>query len=411
MLHVVPGVHRYDSDMGKIHGERIAFICKNGAPIKTVFVKDYAYDGDTMFGGGLVSRKRKSAEASLVKRNDTPFSIPKAAKTTDSSSAPSSSDSSNQSKLADAIEMLAPIPEEKLRELAYSISPDDYETVEVALQVIRSGNVDSIFKMTNGKEVAKFIGQLFSAVSTAPQNDVGGAAAGSLNSNSNYEETKHLELNPDDHLSFFPAYAKDTFQICVAGPTGVGKSGFSAQIARLYRDEHKIEWRDPRDHKKGRKHLIYIWAYAPNDTMYDGIDGVEWIKIADSLTTHPPDTDEFVDCFHIFDDIEKIRGEIGYTIRHFRDEVLQNGRKKHEPCISILHELFNGLESRCTINECGALVVFPGGNGHAINKVCRGKYEMDAEEARYVQTRRTRWVMIKRNHPRGLITPLEIRLW
>lgn len=418
MLKVVKGVRQLNEDhpTGKDpdYGERIAFICKDGVPFKTVYAKDYDYKGDTVFQGiGAAADGDDGAPEDSEDDLDEDFpggaSFRKRPRYNEEKPAARKKQLKNISQaedvnLLEALELLKLVDP---LEIGAYLKGEGVSAVgrEVVLEMVRQESTKPMQLADKGERLF-----IYEKIMTAKEffKDKIDPAFGAEDGG------KEIILPEDGNLTFFPTYATKAFQMCVAGPTGVGKSVFCRQTAQLYRDEHALI--QPK-RQKGEKedptplHRIIVWAYAPNDEAYSDISGLEYIPIDEELVKHPPNTDDYRDALHIFDDVEKIRDEVGYVVRHFRDEVLQNGRKKHMSCLSIIHELFNGLESRGTLNECGSLTVFVGGNREPIVKACKQKYCMSKEETAFVLSHPTRWVNIRRNQPRGCITPLHIRLW
>jgi len=243
----------------------------------------------------------------------------------------------------------------------------------------------------------------------------------------------HLPSSGNDVL--VPASSDSTFRFAVPGPTGVGKSVWVGQYCKIYRVEHpwiasreKKRKRDDELHEdeddedeedehsharrtKSINYRINVFTFFEHDKAYDGIDGLFYIKLdKDLLTSGRLSQDLFKNSLCIFDDVEALTGALKEVVIEFRDQCLKTGRKKEISTISVIHEMFGGIETRPTWKESEGVVVFPRADTKNIENLLKGKYGMPKAEIAYVINQKTRAVFLKRTHPRALITRTKIKV-
>lgn len=195
-----------------------------------------------------------------------------------------------------------------------------------------------------------------------------------------------------------PIPIKAPFQLCIYGPTGVGKSYWAS-----YNSMAAYERFYP-------SNPIFVWSFFQDgDPAFDKRRNVQYVKIDDSLLHDPPQTEEFENSLMVFDDIESLNGDLREVVTKFRDQCLACGRKQNISVIAIAHEIFGGMTSRSSILECEQIVLFNQGVVEPIEKLMRKKYGMPKDVVNFVLNSKTRWVMIKRSFPQAIITPREIK--
>lgn len=235
---------------------------------------------------------------------------------------------------------------------------------------------------------------------------------------------QEVTVPQDSRQILITASAIPTFRTAVPGPTGVGKSVWVAKRCETYRMEYP--WSERLERKKSRKgdntdedcehdsdmrddgpvnHRINIFSFFDHDPAYDGIEGLFYIPLnKDLLDGGGLEQDAFRHSLCVFDDVDALTGPLREMVLEFRDQCLKTGRKKDISCISVIHEMFGGISTRPTWKESEELVVFPRADTAQIVNLLVRKYGMPKNEIGFILSQKTRSVLIKRTHPRVVIT-------
>ena len=238
----------------------------------------------------------------------------------------------------------------------------------------------------------------------------------------------------ESHI-FMPASANSTFRMTVAAMSGAGKSVLVGKFLKLYRLEHPAEKRrkkfkraptapkglgmkdfaykkqdDDDDEEKRPEFRIYVISFKREDPAYENIEGLVFISVDDEFLTNPPTYEMFTNSCVCFDDVESLRGKYQEAALTLRDQIFKCGRKDEISIISIIHEMFDRDATKTSWSESEYVVVFPRADTSMVIKLLDQKFFMSKEDIQTIIGQKTRWVMIKRTHPRAIITPSLIQL-
>ena len=177
----------------------------------------------------------------------------------------------------------------------------------------------------------------------------------------------------------------------VFGATGSGKSFFIGKWLKEYVKKHP-------------KNSIFVFSPIRDDSAYDEIKNVKYVKIDDTLLDDPLDVDEFADCVLVFDDTEAIKQkQICDEITRFRDNVLTTGRHRNITGVVVSHVILNGPQTKHILNECEYITVFPRSNFCAISNLCRRYFSFERDQLNWLKSVPSRHVTIRRSYPTTVI--------
>lgn len=178
----------------------------------------------------------------------------------------------------------------------------------------------------------------------------------------------------------------------VAGPSGSGKSYFSAQLAAEYLKLHK-----------GEDRPIYVFSALDEDA--DSLDKkigdkLRRIVINDDLVTRPIDYKEFANSLVIFDDVDSISGPQRKAIDLIKDQILTMGRHFSISAICCSHLLADHKSTRLQLAESHVITFFHGSTSPAQLRYCLEKYVgASKDEVKKIAKLKSRSISIFRQYP------------
>lgn len=209
---------------------------------------------------------------------------------------------------------------------------------------------------------------------------------------------KFLDIGKKHTFELIPH--NESTRLCVMGPSGVGKSTLTAKFLEQYK-------------KKYKKNKIFIISPTQDDAAYDKLkQHIQYIKIDESLIADPMDFTEFDHCCILFDDAEMLssKKELNHAIELFRNQCLENGRKRNISTIVINHTCQNGSQTKKVLNECDLIMLWPKSNNNAVSKLCKTYYGFGKEELEYCKNVKSRHIVVKRSYPQAIMSEHEIKL-
>lgn len=171
-----------------------------------------------------------------------------------------------------------------------------------------------------------------------------------LNKSDDKGKTK-IVLPLDCRFELIPQQKKRGRQIWyICGPSGVGKSWLSVEIARNYQKLFP-----------GRK--VYLVSKLDADDTIDRIPNLIKLDHLD-FKDNPPDINKLKNSLIIFDDIDSIVGEDGKAIATFVDDIATMGRSHTEEqggisMIYISHAITSYKRTRILLLESHFKILFP----------------------------------------------------
>jgi len=220
--------------------------------------------------------------------------------------------------------------------------------------------------------------------------------------NDEEDDTENLSkiIDIGNKHKFELAIPEKSFRMAIFAPSGAGKSTFCATVITNYKIKHK-------------KNKVYMISPTKDDEAYDSVKkNIEYIKIDDSLLSDPLNFTEFNDCLIVFDDTEVLstNQQLNSALEMFRNQILENGRKRNISCIVINHVGQNGLQTKKVINECDLVVLFPKSNFSSVSRLTKQYYGFSKNELEYIRAIRSRWIVIKRTYPQAILSEHALKI-
>jgi len=195
------------------------------------------------------------------------------------------------------------------------------------------------------------------------------------------------------------AIPQESFRMAIFAPSGAGKSTFCATVITNYKIKHK-------------KNKVYMISPTKDDEAYDSVKNIEYIKIDDSILSDKLSFTEFQDCLIVFDDSELLSNSkpINSAIEIFRNQILENGRKRDISAIIINHVAQNGFQTKKVLNECNIVILYPKSNFSLVSRLTKQYYGFGKEELDYIRSVRSRWIAVKRSYPQSILSEHALKI-
>lgn len=209
-----------------------------------------------------------------------------------------------------------------------------------------------------------------------------------------YYTRNHGQPELKAQKEFIPLWYGDALLYC-CGRRGSGKSTFCNMYLHSYANA-----------TSNRVFLVSRFDNDPSIQLPDrgarlSIDDLQSIQVADLSNS-----------LIIFDDIHdakltKLQNNVLYS---FILDVMENSRHYQISCVITSHMISNYAKTRPILNECSALIVFPGfSNRYQIEKSLKYYYGLTAQQIKDIMDiHDSRWVMITTVNPKYVLTSKRV---
>jgi hypothetical protein len=212
------------------------------------------------------------------------------------------------------------------------------------------------------------------------------------------------QILSDNTLEVLPSPTDDQNMRClrVMAMSGAGKSYWTAAYARNY-------------HNMFPERDIYLFSFIVDpDPAFEGIPVIK-IPLTRALIEQDPEPDlrQFEKSLVIFDDAEASVDKILLKyLDALKDRILTMGRKLKISCIECTHLTTNFKQSRISLLESGAFVIFPNGSSRRNLKYLLENYtNLSPDKISHIlNIRGSRWVCIKKSVPSMIVTEHSVEL-
>jgi hypothetical protein len=179
-------------------------------------------------------------------------------------------------------------------------------------------------------------------------------------------------------------------KIYICGVSGSGKSSYIGEYMKQYK-------------KMFRDSDIYLYSSIEEDKVLDKHNPIR-IDISD-IENIQIEPFEFENSLVIFDDTNTIKDkEINNAVMSEKDWLLEQGRHFNiRLCISS-HLIYDGHNTRRTLNEATQVVIFPKSSGlYQIKQFLKNYCGYERDEITNIINLKSRWVCINRTYPQYII--------
>jgi hypothetical protein len=185
----------------------------------------------------------------------------------------------------------------------------------------------------------------------------------------------------------------------ITGASGSGKSTYTANYAKLYKQIFK-------------KNNVYVFSALKDDPSLDIIKPKRLKIDKESLIDDPILIDDLKDSLCIFDDIDVISNkELKEAVYNILNEILETGRHFNISCIITNHLPSSGHLTRRILNECHSITYFPhSGNNGKLKKFLIDQIGLDKADFIKNKKSKSRWATVFKNYPMVNMTEREIRI-
>lgn len=199
-----------------------------------------------------------------------------------------------------------------------------------------------------------------------------------------FEEYKCKE---GEYLQMIPPDERERSVSFVAGQSGSGKTYWS----KKYIEEYK---------KKFKKRNIYVFSFFDKDKSLNE-KYLKRIRLNDEFINTPLDLEDFADSLCLFDDIDTIRNKkLKDKLKSILNSLLELGRHHNVDVIYISHQCNKGWETKCILNECTSITIFPKTmSANNFKYLLSNYFGMDKTQLRKINSLDSRAVTIIKSFP------------
>ncbi len=209
-----------------------------------------------------------------------------------------------------------------------------------------------------------------------------------------HENEKHLSsLSASGNSQFYHVpninAKRDCLYICA--PNQAGKTTYLGKYVSYFRKFYP-------------KKPIYVFSALDNDPLLDKYKIIR-ITLDEGFLDENITPSDLQNSLVIFDDIDQLRDrEVRKEIYNMIDEILCTGAHSNISVAITHHLMTNYKETRCILNECTSITIFPNsGSKYQIRYTLKNYYGLDTHEIRKILNLKTRWVTIFKNYPRCVL--------
>jgi hypothetical protein len=225
------------------------------------------------------------------------------------------------------------------------------------------------------------------------------------------KKSKYISNEPDDdlvreYLTDFKCIKGEKLQLCpvkqkerdilyIAGQSGSGKSYFSNQYIKEYKKLHP-------------KNKVFLFSVHESDKSLSDKNFLKIPLDADFLSL-PLTKEDFTNSLTLFDDIDSMKkSKIKTKLEDILRVLLETGRHVNASVIYISHIANKGNETKCILNECSAIVIFPKRMSCRALKYLLSEYVgMNKDQIKRAKNVNSRAITIFRSYPNIVIGEKE----
>lgn len=185
-------------------------------------------------------------------------------------------------------------------------------------------------------------------------------------------------------------------RVIVCGISGSGKSTWCSRYIYNWKKQHGGNGKNARP--------FYIVSNLDEDEVLDKFDP-ERLDL-EELAYEGMDIEDVEESIVLLDDIDTIENpSVRKSIRSFCNNMLEISRHYKTYLLITSHQIQNYQQTKCQLNECTNMVLFPKSNVRAVNNYLKTYEYFTQEQISRVLNINSRWVMLcKHNTPSYILT-------
>lgn len=191
--------------------------------------------------------------------------------------------------------------------------------------------------------------------------------------------------------------------VFVSGPSGVGKSYWSASYIKHLRDATRYK-----DNKKKKLPVYYFTAQKIDDPAYKDIKNFNKVDIYNEKLFQLK-VEDLENSITLWDDWDQGPKAITQFLYQLLRGVLELGRKLNIHVIVLTHETLAGAFTKPIILESQAYVLFPRLSYRTASRFLKDYMGFDKNELQDIKKINSRSVYINKQHPQYLVADHKVK--
>jgi len=205
-----------------------------------------------------------------------------------------------------------------------------------------------------------------------------------------------IEAEPNEIIQLTPSSKDERSMIYVVGMSGSGKSYWTTNYVKEYL-------------KKFKKNKVYLISPISDDKNINSLKPIRINPNSTEFYNDPPVCEDFKDSILICDDIEAYDKKTMVRVMSLVNSIATTGRHYNVSLMMLCHTAANGAMSKILLNECHAIVLFPGNmTGKSSKYLLDNYFGLDKNQIKNIKNVNSRHIAILRSYPMVIQTERQI---
>ena len=196
-----------------------------------------------------------------------------------------------------------------------------------------------------------------------------------------------IEATSNEYIQLAPSSKDERSMIYVVGMSGSGKSFWTTQYVKEYL-------------KKFKKNKVHLISPISDDKNINSLKPNRINPNSTEFYNDPPECEDFKDSILICDDIEAYDKKTTAKVMNLVNSIATTGRHHNVSLMMLCHTATNGQMSKILLNECHAIVLFPGNmTGKSSKYLLDNYFGLDKNQIKNIKNVDSRHIAIIRSYP------------
>lgn len=197
----------------------------------------------------------------------------------------------------------------------------------------------------------------------------------------------NFSVREDEEIQQIPHTQQERFCLYISGMSGSGKS--------FYARKYAIEY-----HKLFPKNDVYLFSSVTNDKSIEQ-KWIKQVKLNDEFIATDFNAEDFANSLVIFDDIDTIMNKpLKKKLQGLLAIMLETGRHHNTSIIYTSHAPCKGGETKCILNECHSITIFPQACGaRTLKYLLENYFGFDKHQVNKLKSLPSRWCTVTKGFP------------